>query len=450
MKSVDGRLGRGAPARALTVEALESRLFMDTVPIIADLTPVVPTGSINSQDVDQALLDGPQSKIVRADLNGDGLEDIAIARGRALTIKLQARVVPFQPDRGPGATFLLSQQFLLPGRIDALHLADTNGDSLPDLVTQGWRHGTANDATLRNFQSDERTRQFSLRSQRVIEFGLSSENVQSAVGDIDHNDKSSILLLNEQTGQVVSVGTDQRGKLLTPSFLFLGTFGITALRSIELPQESKTTGFLVSLSRGTERVVGVLGFEQGNFSVQTKLLTHALADSTIPFTIVVFNPTEVDAGFGGLDWAIRVNTISGGTQWRAVPDSAPIGVSETFSNTREGPWIEELRFDNIPVNRNDPNDPLILSAFNAGAVYDGTLAAIQRVEFYFDANDDGVLDANDTLIGTDTDGSEGYKFSGPFIDAWVSPTFLGTNFFAQAFDATGLGGKIVKANAILV
>lgn len=428
-------------ARAFEVEGLESRICMDAM-------PVIPTGSIQSKDVDPLSLDGEQSKVVRADLNGDGLEDIAIARGRALTIKLRALVTTFESARGV-PTFLLSQQFLLPGRIDALHLADTNGDGLSDLVTQGWRHGTANDATIRNFQSNERTRLFSLRSQRVIEAGLSSDRVQTAVGDIDHNGKSSILVLNEQTGQVASVGTDQSGKLLTPSFLFLGTFGITALRAIELPQEAKTAGFLVSLSRGTERIVAVLGFEQGNFSVQTRLLTHAPAASDIDFTVVAFNPTELLQGFAGLDWAIRLTDANGNTQWRTIPDSAPVGVVETWLNTREGPWIEELRFDAIPVNRNDPNDPLILSAFNAGAVYNDLPAAIQRVDFFFDANDNGSLDSGDTLIGTDIDGSDGYRFSGVYIDAWVSPTFFGTNFFARAYDADNLGGAIVKANAIL-
>ena len=102
------RLTQGARARAFEVEGLESRICMDAM-------PVIPTGSIQSKDVDPLSLDGEQSKVVRADLNGDGLEDIAIARGRALTIKLRALVTTFESARGV-PTFLLSQQFLLPGR----------------------------------------------------------------------------------------------------------------------------------------------------------------------------------------------------------------------------------------------------------------------------------------------------------------------------------------------
>jgi hypothetical protein len=53
------------------------------------------------------------------------------------------------------------------------------------------------------------------------------------------------------------------------------------------------------------------------------------------------------------------------------------------------------------------------------------------------------------MIGEDTDGSDGYRFSSVVLDDWISTTPFGTNFFAQAFDQSGLGGVVRRTNLIL-
>ncbi len=441
-------------SEAFMLQSLEPRVCLDAVPL-------VPAGLVRSVDIDPAALNGPQQTVIRADLNGDGLEDVAVARGRALTIKLQFRLVnhtgendaitPGVNVRGGQPAFLTSQQIFLPGRIEALYLADTNGDGLPDLVTQGWRHGTAQDATLRNFQSNERDRTFMLRSQRVLIPGLAIADVRSAIGELDQNGKSGVLVLDKVAGALSTIRTDQTGKLLnreaTPTIP-----GVTSLIAAALPTGTRAAGFIVAIEHEGRTILTVLGFEPGASIPAMRSLVHLPSNPSAPlprFTLVGHLPSDLGGTFDTLDWAVTLVGQEGHTVWRGVPRSAPIGIEWTFNGTREGPWIESLNFDSIPLMPNDPNDPLILSAFNAGAVYPTSDGAIQRVEFYFDANDDGVLDAGDTLIGMDTDGSNGYKFSSPLLDAWVSPTFFGTNFFARAFDAQNTPGTIVKANAIL-
>jgi cyclophilin family peptidyl-prolyl cis-trans isomerase len=105
--------------------------------------------------------------------------------------------------------------------------------------------------------------------------------------------------------------------------------------------------------------------------------------------------------------------------------SAAATATVTLNNTR--PTVAGLSRSAATVNR---GQPLTLTAQNV-ADSDGT---INRVEFFRDANRNGVLDASDTLLGQTTSGSGGaYGFS-----VTVSSLPLGANrFFAQAVDNEG-------------
>ncbi|MCP4708173.1 MAG: LEPR-XLL domain-containing protein, partial [Planctomycetes bacterium] len=118
-------------------------------------------------------------------------------------------------------------------------------------------------------------------------------------------------------------------------------------------------------------------------------------------------------------------------------------VSNSVSATaelNEKPYVDALTINPDPV----PLGQLI--TLEAHEVHDDQLDNIPLVEFYFDSNDNGILDPDqDAVLGADTNETDGWTWTGPTINFPIGSHFL----FARVQDTHGVWSEPVDTNVTI-
>jgi hypothetical protein len=143
----------------------------------------------------------------------------------------------------------------------------------------------------------------------------------------------------------------------------------------------------------------------------------------------------------------------------AVPGNATPGVHRFFARATDSDAVLgearalDVTFANIAptlagftATPTPVTQPDLLTLTATGAADADGLGAAARVHFYQDSNGNRRLDAQDTLLGTDADGSDGYSIA---VNTGALPRVGYVTLFAQAEDADG-GVSLVRSAYVTV
>ena len=191
-------------------------------------------------------------------------------------------------------------------------------------------------------------------------------------------------------------------------------------------------------------------------------LTALGVSDTVPGTVVsvtFYRDSNASGAWESTDTTLGTDSSSvGGWTWTGSTSAFPTGTVRLFARAKDNnnaysdPVTTTVQVNSKPVigTFTDSPDPLIQGqplTLTAGSVTDpgGTLA---QVEFYWDANNSGVIDAPDLLLGSDTSSTGGWSLVVPGATTASFP--LGTaKYLARAQDVSGVWGVAKSTTGIV-